>query len=122
MTQVIAVAVQEGGMPIPRGGGAKLVEALVRLIRDHGGEVETGRDVDQVLVDGGVTRGVRLADGEAITAGTVIANVTPTQLYGRLLDDDCGAGGDRAARPAFQVRPGRDADPLRALGASALGR
>ena len=30
MAQVIAVAVQEGGMPIPRGGGARLVDALVR--------------------------------------------------------------------------------------------
>ncbi|MGH3003575.1 MAG: phytoene desaturase family protein, partial [Gaiellaceae bacterium] len=37
MAQVIAVAVQEGGMPVPRGGGAKLVDALVQLIRDHGG-------------------------------------------------------------------------------------
>ena len=39
MTQVIAVAVQEGGMPIPRGGGAKLADALVQLIRDHGGDL-----------------------------------------------------------------------------------
>ena len=31
MAQVIAVAVQEGGMPIPRGGGAKLADALVAL-------------------------------------------------------------------------------------------
>ena len=30
MTQVIAVAIQEGGMPIPRGGGARLVDALAR--------------------------------------------------------------------------------------------
>ena len=45
MTQVIAVAVQEGGMPIPRGGGAKLADALVQLIRDHGGVCETGVDV-----------------------------------------------------------------------------
>ena len=51
MTQVIAVAVQEGGMPIPRGGGARLVDALVALIREHGGIVETGRDVEQVLVE-----------------------------------------------------------------------
>src|SRR5439155_3322632 len=35
MTQVIGVAVQEGGMPIPRGGGARLVDALSALIRDH---------------------------------------------------------------------------------------
>jgi phytoene dehydrogenase-like protein len=86
MTQVIAVAVQEGGMPIPRGGGAKLVEALQRLIADHGGVCETGRDVERVVVEDGNARGVRLADGESVTAArAVIANVTPTQLYGRLL-------------------------------------
>jgi phytoene dehydrogenase-like protein len=86
MTQVIAVAVQEGGMPIPRGGGAKLVEALQRLITDHGGVCETGRDVERVVVEDGNARGVRLADGESVTAArAVIANVTPTQLYDRLL-------------------------------------
>jgi phytoene dehydrogenase-like protein len=88
MTQVIAVAVQEGGMPIPRGGGAKLVEALAQLIRDHGGELETGRDVERVLVREGTATGVRLADGETMSARrAVVANVTPTQLYGRLLED-----------------------------------
>jgi phytoene dehydrogenase-like protein len=88
MTQVIAVAVQEGGMPVPRGGGARLADALVRLIRDHGGVCETGRDVERVLVRQGRAIGVRLADGETVTAArAVIANVTPTQLYGRLLDE-----------------------------------
>jgi phytoene dehydrogenase-like protein len=87
MTQVIGVAVQEGGMPIPRGGGARLVDALVRLIEDHGGSCETGRDVERVVVQDGAATGVRLADGEEIGASrAVIANVTPTQLYGRLLD------------------------------------
>ena len=42
MAQVIAVATQEGGMPIPRGGGARLADALVTLIRDLGGVCETG--------------------------------------------------------------------------------
>ena len=59
MAQVIAVAVQEGGMPIPRGGGAKLADALVQLIRDHGGTCETGRDVERVLVRSGARPGVR---------------------------------------------------------------
>jgi phytoene dehydrogenase-like protein len=41
-----------------------------------------------VLVQNGRTYGVRLADGETVTAErAVIANVTPTQLYGRLLAD-----------------------------------
>src|SRR5207244_2057302 len=86
MTQVIGVAIQEGGMPIPRGGGARLVDALVRLIRDHGGTCETQRDVDRVLVRGGAATGVRLAGGAEVGAARAgIANVTPTQLYERLL-------------------------------------
>jgi phytoene dehydrogenase-like protein len=87
MTQVIGVAVQEGGMPIPRGGGARLVDALVRLIEDHGGSCENSREVERVLVRDGRAAGVRLTGGEEVTAArAVIANVTPTQLYGRLID------------------------------------
>jgi phytoene dehydrogenase-like protein len=100
MTQVIGVAVQEGGMPIPRGGGARLVDALVRLIEDHGGACETGRDVERVLVRHGRAAGVRLVDGEVLRAArAVIANVTPTQLYGRLLDGEAGgAVGEQGRR------------------------
>jgi phytoene dehydrogenase-like protein len=88
MTQVIGVAVQEGGMPIPRGGGARLADALVQLIRDEGGICETGKEVDRVLVRSGRAVGVRLTGGDVVTAErAVIANVTPTQLYERLLDD-----------------------------------
>jgi phytoene dehydrogenase-like protein len=86
MTRVIAFAIEAGGMPVPRGGGARLVDALVRLIEDHGGSCETGTDVEQVIVTRGRASGVRLAAGG--TAGAeraVICNVTPTQLYGRLL-------------------------------------
>src|SRR5439155_1263966 len=82
------VAVQEGGMPIPRGGGAKLVDALVRLIGDHGGVAETGKDVERVLVQAGRAVGVRTTEGETVTAtDAVICCVTPTQLYQRLLAD-----------------------------------
>ncbi len=87
MTRVIAFAIEAGGMPVPRGGGARLVDALVRLIQDHGGVCETGADVERVLVEGGRATGVRLEGGR--TAGAeraVICNVTPTQLYGRLLE------------------------------------
>jgi phytoene dehydrogenase-like protein len=88
MTQVIAVAIQAGGMPIPRGGGARLAEALTQLIRDRGGAAETGRDVERVLIRSGRATGVRLTTGETIEAErAVICNVTPTQLYERLLLD-----------------------------------
>jgi phytoene dehydrogenase-like protein len=124
MTQVIAVAIQDGGMPIPRGGGERLVDALVRMIRDHGGVCETGSDVERILVRSGEATGVRLADGTDVTAArAVIANVTPTQLYERLLDSD-------VPRPGRKFRYGRSemqihfalSEPPRWEGDERLGR
>jgi phytoene dehydrogenase-like protein len=88
MTKVIGVAIELGGMPIPRGGGARLVDALAQLIRDHRGELQTERDVDRVLVGEGRAIGVQTSEGERFGARrAVLCNVTPTQLYGRLLRD-----------------------------------
>jgi phytoene dehydrogenase-like protein len=86
MTQVIACALQLGGMPVPVGGGVTLVDALAGIVRDAGGELRTDADVERiVVVDGGAT-GVVLAGGETVHAArAVVAGVTPTQLYGRLL-------------------------------------
>jgi len=93
MNRVIAFAIEVGGMPIPRGGGARLVDALARLIEDNGGTCHTNQDVEQVLLADGRATGVRTKDGDVLSAGrAVICNVTPTQLYGRLLD----VGGDVA--------------------------
>ena len=86
MAQVISVALQLGGMPVPRGGGVKLVEGLAGVIRDAGGTLETGRDAERILVSGGRATGVRTRDGESYAAGrAVLANVTPSQLYAELL-------------------------------------
>ena len=89
MNRVIAFAIEAGGMPIPRGGGARLVDALIRLIEDNGGTCRTGADVEEVVVADGRATGVRTAEGEVFTARrAVVCNVTPTQLYGRLLELD----------------------------------
>ncbi|HZG34745.1 MAG TPA: NAD(P)/FAD-dependent oxidoreductase [Gaiellaceae bacterium] len=86
MTQVIACALQLGGMPVPRGGGVRLVDALATIVREAGGELRTEADVERILVSDGRATGVRLADGDVLEAErAVLACVTPTQLYGRLL-------------------------------------
>jgi len=88
MTQVIACALQLGGMPVPKGGGARLVDGLAEIVRDAGGELRTGAEVERVLVSGGRATAVRLAGGETIRAErAVVASVTPTRLYGELLGD-----------------------------------
>ncbi len=86
MTQVIAAALQLGGMPVPAGGGVRLVDALTGIVTDAGGEVRTGSEADRILVADGRATGVRLADGDVLAASrAVVASVTPTQLYGKLL-------------------------------------
>jgi len=88
MTQVIGAALQLGGMPVPIGGGVRLVEGLTEVVTEAGGEVRLRADVQRILVANGRATGVRLADGEGVAATrALIANVTPTQLYGKLLGD-----------------------------------
>jgi phytoene dehydrogenase-like protein len=87
MGKVIAFALEVAGAPIVKGGAKNALAAFERLIRDQGGEIMLGADVERVLVDGsGGACGVRLANGkELVAANGVICSVTPNQLYGRLL-------------------------------------
>ncbi len=89
MAKVIAFALEVAGAPIVKGGAKNILSAFERLIRDQGGDILLGADVERVLLDdNGAARGVRLADGSTIEASAgVICSVTPTQLYGRLLAD-----------------------------------
>ena len=61
MTQVIACAVQLGGMPVPVGGGVRLVEALSGIVRDAGGELRTDAQVESIVVSDGRATGVVLS-------------------------------------------------------------
>ncbi len=101
MAQVIGVAIELGGMPVPRGGGVKLVDALAGIVRDNGGACETGRDVERIVVADGRATGIRTADGEEVEATrAVLANVTPQQLYEQLL------GAERAEARRFRFGRG----------------
>jgi phytoene dehydrogenase-like protein len=106
MTQVIGCALQLGGMPVPRGGGVKLVDALSGIVRDAGGDLRTGAEVERILVSGGRATAVRLADGEVVQAShAVVASVTPSALYGRLLAP--GEAGAAVSEAAARYRHGR---------------
>ncbi len=89
MARVILFTLEAAGSPMVRGGSAVLVNAFVRLIESQGGQVHHSAEVDRVLVAGGVAFGVGLQDGREFYAGTaVVCNVTPHQLYGRLLRNE----------------------------------
>ncbi len=85
MLKVVAFTLEAVGMPMVKGGNANTVHAFRQLIERHGGVLHTATDVVRVLVQGGAAVGVQLADGREFHGREVVCNVTPTQLYGRLL-------------------------------------
>ncbi len=105
MAQVVAFTLEAVGLPIVKGGNARTVDAFRAHIEACGGELHTGADVEEILVDGGKARGVRLADGRVFEAKQVVANVTPTQLYGRLLKN--GSAPEALRRQAAEYRYGK---------------
>ncbi|MFM7145486.1 MAG: phytoene desaturase family protein [Actinomycetales bacterium] len=103
ITQVIGAAIAWGGMPVPVGGGVRLVEALTGIITGAGGQVLLGSEVTRIEVSGGRATGVRLADGTVIAARrAVLASVTPQALYSGLLADAPVDPARRQAADAFR--------------------
>lgn len=92
------------GYPIgmPRGGSGALADALIKCLRAHGGEVRTNAEVAKVLTRGGRATGVRLVDGEEITARTAVVGTLHPHLLGHYLDglDERLLGNARKTRPS----------------------
>ncbi len=107
----------DNGMAIAEGGAQHMPDALAALVREHGGEVRTNAEAVGVAWDRDGRKGdgrpravgVALADGTVLGADrAVVANLTPTVLFERLMPD-APLGGDAAAAVSgdFRHRVGR---------------
>jgi phytoene desaturase len=67
------------------GGLGRLGEALERVATRLGVVIRLGTDVGRVIVEGGRTSGVELADGGVVSADLVVSNVDAAHLYTDLL-------------------------------------
>lgn len=105
MLQVVAFTLEAAGMPMVQGGNGRTVDAFAQLIAANGGALHTDANVDRVLVRGGRAIGVALADGREFHGRDIVCNVTPTQLYGRLLPADSVA--PELRRQAVDYRYGK---------------
>jgi phytoene dehydrogenase-like protein len=95
------------GIALARGGASRLIDALVALLTEAGGELRLDAEVTRVLVEGGRASAVELAGGERIDARrAVIANLTPTILHGRLLDEQSLSPRLRRSAAGYVYGPG----------------
>ncbi len=74
-----------GGGAYPIGGSARLAATIEPLITEAGGMLVTNADVEEILVERGRARGVRLADGHVVHAPRVISDAGVANTVGRLL-------------------------------------
>lgn len=86
---LLAMIGQQHGWPVPEGGAGQLTAALVRRLKDRGGQLRCGDGVRRVVVRGGRAVAVRTADGLEIPARrAVLAATAVTQLYGGMVSWD----------------------------------
>ncbi len=100
-----SMANQAFGMVIGQGGADMMIRAMTGYLKELGGSLHLDSPVAEIMRDGGGASGIRLVDGQVITARkTVIANVTPGILFGTLLP---GGSGQASADNRFKsFRPG----------------
>lgn len=73
------------GMWYPKGGIYSIVEDMVALATEMGVELRTNAPVEEICVEGGRVRGVRLASGEQLSADLVISNADLPYTYQKLV-------------------------------------
>ncbi|WP_369062281.1 phytoene desaturase [Caulobacter sp. 73W] len=93
------------GVWFPRGGTGALVQGLVRLFQDLGGQVRLASPVQQITTADERVTGVRLACGETLQADLVVSNADVMHTYAALLKDQPRgrAMGRRLARRRFSM-------------------
>lgn len=88
VTFILAMAAQDVGFPMPKGGAGNLAMALARRAEGAGASIVLNSTVAGVEVTGGRATGVHLADGTTVAARrAVIADVGAHALYHGLLPD-----------------------------------
>jgi phytoene desaturase len=73
------------GMWYPRGGIYSIIEDMLALAAERGIRIRTNAAVDEICIDDGRVRGVRLASGQEIPADLVISNADLPYTYRNLI-------------------------------------
>ncbi len=107
-----------GGAYFVRGGGRPLVDALLSVIKDGGGEVRLRSKVERIVVEGGKAVGVELASGEELRAPIVLSNADAKRTFLEMVGEEHlspalaeRVKGYRMALPLFIIYMAMEVDP-----------
>jgi phytoene dehydrogenase-like protein len=108
------------------GGMGAITQAMSKAAAERGVDIRVSSPVREVMVEAGRAVGVVLENGDAIRARSVVSNLNPKLLYGKLIDPSalernfrermnnwrCGSGTFRmnvalSELPDFKTLPGR---------------
>lgn len=73
------------GVHFPKGGTGALIQGMVKLLEDLGGTIRLETPVDEILVRGGKTSGIRTKDGQDSAFDLVVSNADVVHTYSSLL-------------------------------------
>ncbi|WP_299733669.1 phytoene desaturase [uncultured Tateyamaria sp.] len=76
---------KEFGVHYAMGGLAHMARKMGDVIEDQGGALLMDTEVDEIVIDGGRARGVRLSSGLELGADVVVSNADSGHTYDRLL-------------------------------------
>ncbi len=69
------------GVHFAMGGTGALVQGLLKLFGEMGGEIRLNTRVERLLIRAGTAQGVRLAGGEELAASVVVSNADVANFY-----------------------------------------
>ncbi|CAK9884059.1 MAG: Phytoene desaturase (lycopene-forming) [Candidatus Erwinia impunctatus] len=76
---------REWGIWFPQGGTGALIDGLVRLFTDLGGELRLNAEVERIETEGDHITAVCLSDGQRIDTDAVASNADVVHTYAKLL-------------------------------------
>lgn len=76
---------REWGVHYAMGGTGAIVNAMVRLIEEQGGKIKLNSEIDEILIQEGTAKGVRLKNGETHHADVVVSNADVAFTYKNLI-------------------------------------
>ena len=83
---LVAYLERQWGVHFVMGGTGEMAKGMAKLIETHqGNTIRLNSEVEQILIQDGTAKGVRLASGEAIPADIVVSDADSAWLYKKMI-------------------------------------